>query len=228
MAIGKTNPSYKFEVSNGTIDGAFNPDASSSTLFLGSTTSHRLILGTNYSGHVAINTSGLVGIGELTPTSLLDVKGSGVNADIDVRETTGIRTRLISYSGSPLNFGAVGTVTNHEFRIFSDNTLAILVDTAQNVAIGNTGAFSPLGKLDSRATSGAQIVASYDGSNYTTITTNSSGVCTISPSGDGFIIDAAGLRVNQAPAGAAGAATGTYLAINLNGTDYKIALLANA
>lgn len=38
----------------------------------------------------------------------------------------------------------------------------------------------------------------------------------------------ADFRIDQTPAGTAGAATGTYLVINLNGTNYKVALLANA
>lgn len=53
------------------------------------------------------------------------------------------------------------------------------------------------------------------------------GVNTVSPSAT-LHVAGSSLRVDQTPAGSAGSATGTFMTINLNGTDYKIALLANA
>lgn len=120
----------------------------------------------------------------------------------------------IEITGSTVSFNGSGGAQSAVF------------DSSGNLAVG--AHTTALGKLDSRSTSGAQLVASYDGSNYTTITTNSSGDCTIAPTGDGLTIDGDDIRINQAPAASAGSATGTYARINFNGTYYKIALLADA
>ena len=72
VGIGTTSPTYKFEVSNGTQTGTFNPN-SSGFMFLGSTSNHSLYFGVNDSTKMVINTSGNVGIGTTSPTLNLDI-----------------------------------------------------------------------------------------------------------------------------------------------------------
>lgn len=68
---------------------------------------------------------------------------------------------------------AGGTVTSP--------TIVLKISSGGNVTVGHSG--TALGKLESRATSGAQIVAAYDASNTLGVTVNSSGVATITGSG---------------------------------------------
>jgi hypothetical protein len=74
VGIGTTSPTYKFEVSNGTQTGTFNPN-SSGFMFLGSTSNHSLYFGVNDSTKMVINTSGNVGIGTTSPVQPLQVNG---------------------------------------------------------------------------------------------------------------------------------------------------------
>jgi hypothetical protein len=75
VGIGVTNPTYKFEVSNGTQEGTFNPN-SSGFMFLGSTSNHPLYLGANDSSKLHILTNGRVGIGTSSPDETLHVSGN--------------------------------------------------------------------------------------------------------------------------------------------------------
>lgn len=59
----------------------------------------------------------------------------------------------------------------------------MVIKTDGNVIIGHTG--TALGKLESRATSGAQLVASYDSSNYLSTTVSSAGAVTFDSVGSG-------------------------------------------
>ena len=75
VGIGTTLPTYKFEVSNGTITGTFNPN-SSGFMFLGSTSNHPLYFGVNDSTKMVILSSGNVGIGTTSPSEKLEVVGN--------------------------------------------------------------------------------------------------------------------------------------------------------
>jgi hypothetical protein len=77
VGIGTTSPTYKFEVSNGTQTGTFNPN-SSGFMFLGSTSNHPLYFGVNDSTKMIINSSGNVGIGTTNPSKKLDVAGDWI------------------------------------------------------------------------------------------------------------------------------------------------------
>ena len=90
VGIGTTSPTYKFEVSNGTQTGTFNPN-SSGFMFLGSTSNHSLYFGVNDSTKMVINTSGNVGIGTTNPTRDLTIgDGSGNSVLAIVAATNGL------------------------------------------------------------------------------------------------------------------------------------------
>jgi hypothetical protein len=67
-----------------------------------------------------------------------------------------------------------------EIHLATSGTDQAKFDSSGNLAIGSSTA---LGKLESRATSGAQIVSSYDASNYLTVTTGSAGSTTFALTG---------------------------------------------
>jgi hypothetical protein len=68
---------------------------------------------------------------------------------------------------------AGGTVTSP--------TILLKLSSAGAITVGHSGA--ALGKVESRATSGAQIVAAYDASNYASTTVSSSGAATLATTG---------------------------------------------
>lgn len=85
----------------------------------------------------------------------------------------------ISHAASVAAF--VNRMTSGQQWFYTHNGSALDVrlniDATGNVVIGN-GSNSAMGRLESRTTSGAQFVGAYDGSNYWTATTNSSGITT--------------------------------------------------
>ena len=140
VGIGTTSPTYKFEVSNGTQTGTFNPN-SSGFMFLGSTSNHPLYFGVNDSTKVAILSSGNVGIGTTSPSGSLHVYKSAGQANVIV-DAGGNNAYFFANNGA--NWGLWGfqaqpftlaTNSSERFRITSDG----------NVGIGST---SPSDKLE--------------------------------------------------------------------------------
>jgi hypothetical protein len=86
---------------------------------------------------------GNVGIGTPSPDSKVEISGTGEQAFKITNTTNGVETVLRSLNS--VNDGWVGTLTNHPFRIASNNSTAIFIDTTQNVGIGTP---SPAYKLD--------------------------------------------------------------------------------
>ena len=146
VGIGTTSPQNKLNVV-----GSFN--VSNSTGFLGL-----------YQGSDA-----KVGIGTATPDRNLDVEGTGA---VLIKTQNGVASTL--YGVNSVNFGIVGTLSNHDFRIFTNNIVKFVVEAGGNVGIGDT---TPDAELDivgasSTATDPILIVDSSSSSSVIFLTTS--------------------------------------------------------
>lgn len=108
------------------------------------------------------------------------LKGDNASANCLASLTTGGAS-----SQAGFNFGYTGQVwrfaANAAFGrlTWTDVTAAVgrmFMDTSGNLCVANSG--TALGRMESRATSIAQVAASYDGSNYLTLTVSSAGLAT--------------------------------------------------
>jgi len=107
-----------------------------------------------------ITEAGSVGIGTTSPTSLLHLQ-SASSPTLQVIDTTNNVTAKI-YSQN-LN-AHVGTTSNHDFSIDSNNTSRIYVEAAGNVGIGTA---SPASKLQIVSSTSGDSVLKVDGTNGT-------------------------------------------------------------
>jgi type II secretory pathway pseudopilin PulG len=78
VGIGTTSPAYKFEVSDGTVRAAVNPNSALSSSVYGSISNHDTRIITNNSTVLTATAAGNVGIGTTSPGALLDV-GNGAS-----------------------------------------------------------------------------------------------------------------------------------------------------
>jgi len=105
---------------------------------LGTQTNHPLNFFTNNSlPQMTLKTDGKVGIGTASPSEMLTVHAEG-DGITQTNGTVKICT-VIDEAG-----GAVGTRSNHDFRLYTNGTTKMTVTTAGNVGIGTT---SPTDKL---------------------------------------------------------------------------------
>ena len=131
VGIGTTSPTYKFEVSNGTQTGTFNPN-SSGFMFLGSTSNHSLYFGVNDSTKMVINTSGNVGIGTTSPSYKLDVQVSGNVA----RFGDGTRFFRVYTDADEVSLLADGSVP---MKFYTSGTERMRITSTGNILVGTTG-----------------------------------------------------------------------------------------
>jgi hypothetical protein len=99
-----------------------------------------LIFGTNDTERMRIDASGNVGIGTTSPAYVLDVYNSAVS-QISASRSGGSRVVL----GTDTSTGEyVGTISNTVFKILTNSTERMRIDSSGNVGIGTTSPASPL------------------------------------------------------------------------------------
>jgi hypothetical protein len=129
VGIGITNPTYKFEISDGTRTGVFNPNSVLDGFFIGTKEAKPLILGSSDTERMRIISDGNVGIGITNPGAKLHVVG-----DTYIQGTEYIFQSVNNTIGY-LYFDHSGTQVWKQ-GVFNDNT--------STFSIGNGGGFTRL------------------------------------------------------------------------------------
>ena len=140
----ETNDEWDFNkkiTSSGTItssgSGVTNVMSFSDRGVFGTTSNHAVEIRTNNTEAIRIDTSGNVGIGTSSPTSVsgytvLDLTGSngGIYETSNGTQTARLYTTVLQ--------GYVGTSSNHDFGILTNETERVHIDTSGNVGIGTS------------------------------------------------------------------------------------------
>lgn len=122
---------------------------------------------------------GLIGVGTAPDSTYLLKMDSGTGNCLGSFATSGAATRAafsMSYSGQTFRLGADGAFGGLAFNDTTAGANRMLITTGGDMSCGNVT--SLLARIEARKTSGAQLAASYDGTNYMTQTVGSSGLCT--------------------------------------------------
>jgi hypothetical protein len=156
VGIGTSSPTYKLNVvSNGagaTLDlltlsadaaatggnaAVLNFKAASDLMTIQSASSDALAFGTANTERMRITSTGNVGIGTSAPSAKLEL--SDATAPVYVIQTRGSLQTILGPVGTNLGDpGQVGTTTNSPFRIVTNNTERMRIDTAGNLGLGVT------------------------------------------------------------------------------------------
>lgn len=122
-----------------------------------------------------------IGLGA-TPDSTYKVDAYDASSSVILRlrtgNVTGTAALRMSYNGTgqQFQFAARGDFAGFAINDVTASALRFFLDTSGNFSVG--GSSSPLGRFESRSTSNAQIVASYDASNSMSLTVDSAGLAT--------------------------------------------------
>lgn len=162
VGIGTTSPTYKLDVAqnsaaNNFIGRFINTDTGSSSgaavlvtqgsvtgqfqaygnaaINFGTQTNHPIVIQTNTTERIRIDTSGNVGIGTTSPASKLQVSSSASDTRIWATKTD---TSVTAQMGSETSTAYVGSYTNHPLVIRTNDTERARVDTSGNLFIGCT------------------------------------------------------------------------------------------
>ena len=113
------------------IDGSLRLDADNNNAQSSTNISFR----TDGSERMRIDSSGRVGINETSPVKTLDMTGEGGgNGEINVKRTSGA-TCMIQAQASVAVFGSS---SNHRVDLKSNGTLALTINTSQNIGVGTS------------------------------------------------------------------------------------------
>jgi hypothetical protein len=136
VGIGTASPSYKTEISDGTVTFGVNPLSAYSTAYVGTTTNHGMNFITNSNSRLNITSGGNVGIGT-TPSVPLHVYHATTNGV--ARFESGDATALVQFkdSGTTLVPPSIGAVSN-ALVMQTNNIEAARIDSSQNLLVGGT------------------------------------------------------------------------------------------
>ena len=140
-------------------------------------------------GVVSVNGTDLLSMTSTAATLAGNLFITGTLPYVDVKPSGWASSGYIQFGVSPSfaasgNYGGLYVPAGKGIVFTQAGTTLFLMDVGGNVGLG-VGSTVPLAKLESRATSGAQIVASFDASNYLSTTVSSSGAVTFDSVGSG-------------------------------------------
>jgi hypothetical protein len=178
---GTTNSVARFESTNDTAQIIIKDD--DTTMYFGAKNNVGYIssAGSGPSQGICVNTSGNVGIGTATPSSLLHLSDAS-SPTIRIVDTTNSVTLLAFAQDSSAGFG---TYSNHTLAFFSNSAERMRISTGGNVGIGTT---SPSAKLHVNGTAKATKLELDESGSSTGDLSSAAGFIDVIVNGTGYII----------------------------------------
>ena len=138
-------------------------------------------------GVVSVNGTDLLSMTSTAATLAGNLFLTGTLPYVDVKPSGWASSGYIQFGVSPSfaasgNYGGLYVPAGKGIAFTQAGTTLFLMDVGGNVGLG-VGSTAPLAKFESRATSGAQIIASFDASNYLSTTVSSAGAVTFDATG---------------------------------------------
>lgn len=139
-------------------------------------------------GVVSVNGTDLLSMTSTAATLAGNLFITGTLPYVDVKPSGWASSGYIQFGVSPSfaasgNYGGLYVPAGKGIAFTQAGTTLFLMDVGGNVGLG-VGSTAPLAKFESRATSGAQIIASFDASNHFSTTVSSLGAVTFDATGE--------------------------------------------